>query len=218
MFIQNEEHPVFVEPHVEGHETMLPGTMRALAEAGYLDVDPGAPGEFGPFRLTEAGRAEAVRLARSTTRQPVDLSWEAVRPVLVVAVAAVERVVGGELAAFDDIARDLAGVMPRGSAGRALETLRDNGYVELVEEMGNDEPLEVRLLPPALQEVRGWPGPMSAEGVVERLFEALDRAIAATEDETQISRLIKLRAAASDVGKSVLAGAILTAGKAATGV
>ena len=65
--------------------------------------------------------------------------------------------------------------------------------------------------------MRGWPTQTSDTAVVTGLIRALDEAIEQTQDPAERSRLQALRSAAGDVGKSVLAGAILAAGKWAAG-
>jgi hypothetical protein len=71
-------------------------------------------------------------------------------------------------------------------------------------------------LPRTYQLLRGWPS-TEPETVTRRLDEALAAAIERTDDPEEETRLRRLRENARDVGKSVLAGAILAAGKYAAG-
>jgi len=100
---------------------------------------------------------------------------------------------------------------------RALELLEQDGWLEAELELGAEGPISVAPKPRALQLLRGWPTDAGEAAIVRGLLDALDEAIANTSDPEEKTRLQKLRGAAGDVGKSVLAGAILTVGKTVVG-
>jgi hypothetical protein len=99
----------------------------------------------------------------------------------------------------------------------ALDLLEQDGWVDAEFEMGSDGPIAATPSPKALQLLRGWPTHASDTAIVRGLLDALDEAIEDASDPEEKTRLRKVRDAAGDVGKSVLAGAIVAAGKAMAG-
>lgn len=195
--------------------------MSALRELGYLEVEParGGSSEFGPFRITAAGRDAIARYREPAPRSvaAMNTSWERLRPVLEAVVQQWEQQGAGDAVDVDPIVAALAGEMEAADVRRALELLERDGCLIAEFEMGSDGPIAVTPDTKALRLLRGWPTEASDAAIVQGLLEALDAAIQNTSDPDEKTRLQKLRAAAGDVAKSVLAGAIVAGGKAAAG-
>lgn len=97
----------------------------------------------------------------------------------------------------------------------ALILLAEAEYLHF-QELGDLAVSLVRPAPRGLEYVRGWPS-RDPDLVARRLDEALVAAIERTTDPEEKSRLQKLLSSSRDVGKSVLAGAILATGEYAAG-
>ncbi|MEV4423156.1 hypothetical protein AB0L40_24740 [Patulibacter sp. NPDC049589] len=69
MFIPQNPAPIAVAPYVADPHELLPAPIAALAERGYLDVAPPAPGKggYGPFAITPEGREAAARAVAAAT-------------------------------------------------------------------------------------------------------------------------------------------------------
>jgi hypothetical protein len=117
---------------------------------------------------------------------------------------------------FGDLARALDCAGNDENLMRGVLLLNDDDYLG-VEEDNPPEASLVRPRPRTLQLLRDWPS-AEPELVARRLDEAIVAAIERTDDPDEKAKLRKLRSSAADVGKSVLAGAIVAAGKAAAGV
>jgi hypothetical protein len=100
---------------------------------------------------------------------------------------------------------------------RALELLERVDWIKAEYETGIDGPIAVTPKPTALQLLRAWPIDARDTAIADALLVALDNAIEGASDPDEKTRLQKLRAASGDVGKSVLVGAIVAAGKAVAG-
>jgi DNA-binding MarR family transcriptional regulator len=117
----------------------------------------------------------------------------------------------GDRAATGDIAG--ATGIERDSVARGIASLIEAGYLA-----GKDwssladrfpEYALLRLRERGRRAIGQWP-----PDVGESFLVALNRLIAAEEDPAERARLAKLRDAAADVGKQVLAGAVVAAGQA----
>lgn len=213
--------PIMVEPDIDGPQALQAGRMFALRDLEYLEVEPprGGSSEFGPFRITAAGR-DAIARYREPAGPSVgamNTSWERLRPILSVVVDQWEEQGARDAVAVDTIVAALADEMQAADVRRALELFERDGCLVAEFKMGTDGPIAVTPDTRALQLVRGWPTEATDAAIVQGLIEALEAAIQDTSDPDEKSRLRKLRDAAGDVAKSVLAGAIVAGGKAATG-
>jgi hypothetical protein len=147
----------------------------------------------------------------------MDTSWERLRPVLGAVVQQWEQQGARDAVDVDTIVAALAEEMQAADVRRALELLERDGCLIAKFEMGSDGPIAVTPDTKALQLLRGWPTEASDAAIVQGLLEALDAAIQNTSDPVEKTRLQRLRDAAGDVAKSVLAGAIVAGGRAAAG-
>jgi hypothetical protein len=147
----------------------------------------------------------------------MDTSWKRLRPVLGAVVQQWEQQGARDAVDVDTIVAALADKMQAADVRRALELLERDECLIAEFEMGSDGPIAVTLDTKALQRLRGWPTDASEAAIVQGLLEALDAAIQNTSDPEEKTRLQRLREAAGDVAKSVLAGAIVAGGKAAAG-
>ena len=221
MFVEGAWGPVMVQPDIDGPQALQAGRMSALRELAYLEVEPatGGSSEFGAFRITAAGR-DAIARYREPAARPVvamDTSWERLRPILGVVLQQWEQQGARDAVDVDMIVAALADDMEGADVRRALELLEGDGCLVAEFEMGTDGPIAVTPNTKALQLLRGWPTEAGDAAIVQGLLDALDAAIQNTPDPDEKTRLQKLRAAAGDVAKGALAGAIVVAGKAATG-
>jgi len=198
--------------------------MSALRDSGLLDVEPAREGssEFGAFRITAAGREAIARFrergsAQSAQAGAIDTSWERLHPILVVLVELWEQLGARDPVDTDTIVEALANQIEAADVRRALELLEHDDWLAAEFEMGSDGPTAATPGPKALQRLRGWPTEANDTAIVRELLEALDHAIENASDPEEKTRLRKLREAAGDVSKSVLAGTILAAGKALAG-
>lgn len=223
-FIEEAAGPVGVDPSIDDCETLQAGSIFALRNLGYLEVaPPTAVGNgYGPFQLTHAGRDAIARFREPAARSdgpiaPADTSFERLRPILVAVVQEWELRRARGSVPTDAMVSALGEEVQASDARLALELLEKGDWLAGDWEMGTDWPIEVTPTPRGLAEVRGWPTQTSDTAVVTGLIRALDEAIEQTQDPAERSRLQALRSAAGDVGKSVLAGALLAAGKWAAG-
>jgi hypothetical protein len=221
-FASQADGPIRVDPAIDGHEDLRAGAIVALCDLGYLDVAPPSSdsSEYGPFQLTAAGREANARFreaAPAAQSAPQDTSWDSLRPILVAAVQEWERHGARGPVPTEVVAAALRGDVEESRVQVALDLLEQGGWLTAEFEAGTDWPIEVSPTPKALQDVRGWPGQPGDAAIVRALLAALDDAIERASDPDEKTRLQALRDAAGDVGKSVLAGAILSAGKLALG-
>ena len=223
-FIEEANGPISIEPHVDGHQELQAGPMFALQDLGYVEIAPSTAegNEYGPFQLTAAGRNAIARFrdpaapgADAASR--TDTSWERLRHVLVAVVEEWEGRGAREPVATETIVTALAEVSHESDVRVAIDLLEQGGWLSGEFEMGTEGPIEVTPTPKALEEARGWPAHATDTAVVATLLRALDEAIERAQDPEEKTRLQTLRTAAGDVGKSVLAGAIVAAGKMAAG-
>lgn len=72
-FVDEADGPIKVVPSVEDHEELRAGRMFALQELGFLELEPHAASsdEYGPFRLTAAGREMADAVSTVVAEAPV---------------------------------------------------------------------------------------------------------------------------------------------------
>jgi hypothetical protein len=144
---------------------------------------------------------------------PPDLQWYDMVRVLEAVLDLCQRErIPGRGVRFGDVARALGCPGNDENLLRGALLLHDDDYLSVAD----DNPPEASLVVPrprTLQLLRDWPS-TEPELVVKRLDQALVTAIERTDDPDEKSKLQKLRASAAEVGKSVLAGAIVAAGKA----
>ena len=223
-FADHPPGPFRVIPPIDGHENLQAGRISALRELGLLDVEPAGEGssEFGAFRITAAGRDAIARYrepgaAAPAPSRPMDTSWNRARPVLTAVVQRWEQLGAADAVDTDAIAADMGEEMTGAEVRRTLELLERDGYLDAQHEAGTDGPIAVTPEPKALHALRAWPTGAGDAEIVQGLLAALDEAIEGASDPEEQSRLRRLRSAAADVGKSVLAGAIVAAGKMAAG-
>jgi DNA-binding PadR family transcriptional regulator len=197
--------------------------MLALRDLGFLEIEPREGGSgYGPFHITTAGREAIARFREPAAAgvagaHSMDTSWARVRPVLVAVVQQWEQQGARDAVDTDVIAADVADEMTDAGVRRALELLEADGWLKAEYEAGTDGPIAVTPELKALQLLRDWPTRAGDTAIVGGLLDALDEAIEGASDPEEKSRLRKLRDAAGDVGKSVLAGAIVAAGKTFVG-
>jgi hypothetical protein len=221
-FVAQVQGPIRVDPHFPNPQLLQRGVMFALEELGFVQIAaPTSPNnEYGPVQITAAGRDAAARHfagAPGASTAPVDLSWDRLRSVLVATVELWERGGAREPVSADAVIEAVADDFEPSFIRVALDLLADDEWLDGAREMGTEGPIDVTPRHKALQEVRGWPAQATDAAVVAALLAALDIAIARTNDPEEKTRLQRLRDAAGDVGKSVLASAIVAAGKAAAG-
>lgn len=133
-----------------------------------------------------------------------DLSWQAVRPVLVAACDAYER------ADYGASSRDVSAILGREPTDRetlvVLSFLKDEGFLDAENSLRGAENILEDIVPKekALQQVRAWPMPGGGDEAVAKLLAILDQRITETDDEDERTRLERFRGATLDVGKEVL--------------
>jgi hypothetical protein len=135
-----------------------------------------------------------------------DLSWQAVRPVLVAACDAYER------ADYGASSRDVSAILGREPTDRetlvVLSFLKDEGFLDAENSIDQISPENILedIVPKekALQQVRAWPMPGGGDEAVAKLLAILDQRITETDDEDERTRLERFRGATLDVGKEVL--------------
>jgi hypothetical protein len=81
-FADQAEGPILLSPEVDNPQALQAGRMFALRDLGFLDVEPPQKGssEFGPFRMTAAGRDAIARFCEpavsgAAPARPIDTSW-----------------------------------------------------------------------------------------------------------------------------------------------
>lgn len=122
----------------------------------------------------------------------------------------------GRRAEVDDIA--LAVDLDHGQAVRVVGALHRDGYVTGVE-VGAEDPDLIALIEPtpkARRAVGQWPT-LGGE-LYDGLIAALDERITNESDERQRTRLQRARSALADVGRDVVASALVEAVKLGTGL
>jgi hypothetical protein len=165
----------------------------------------------------EVGQALGAEVPSPPAPFPDDLSWLTMIPVLEILLELHRRDggPGGQGVRLSALANRLH-CPPRDDALlRALELLESDGYLTVSYVMPA-EASSIRPLPRTLHLLRDWPS-TEPDNIARILDKALADAIEQTTDPDEKTRLQRLRDNARDVGKSVLAGAVLAAGKYAVG-
>lgn len=191
---------------------------RRFNHLGLLEASQSGQGKW-VLSLTGAGQELERRLGSGPRRQapfPPDLQWyDMVRILSEVLDLYQDEPIPGRGVRFGDLARALGCPGNDENLMRGALLLHDDDYLSVDE----DNPPEASLVAPrprTLQLLRDWPS-TEPELVAERLDQAIVAAIERTDDPDEKTKLQTLRSSAADVGKSVLAGAIVAAGKAVAG-
>lgn len=120
----------------------------------------------------------------------------------------------GEYAQIDDIAQAVE--LDHDKAMRVVEVLRDEGYVTAAGVLNDPHLVDIEPTAKARRAVGQWPTP--ADELYDRLIAVLDERIANEPDERERTRLQRARNALADVGRNVIASALVEAMKYGAGL
>lgn len=211
----------------EGEPKIEPGLVRGLADHELVEIDD-TPGKIlGPFRITPLGRRTAQAAATSATARvhqrerrgegkAVDTTWGALEPILRAVhdawvAAGADRPLSGRA-----VHQTAAPELTEAQLATSLRLLRDGGQLDYFAEVGPTIPNGIKPTQRTIERYGGWPG-NTDDQIVQRLLDALDKAIDDTDDPDQKSKIRKAKEAVGDISKSVAAAAIFHAGKTAAG-
>lgn len=195
-------------PWAEGGPVVTRDEIDALADEGWIDVDYTGKGQ--PLvRPERAGRdvlrtlrRERSLLARS---ERVDLSWDAVRPVLHAVVSQFEEH-GASGFGYLNVAvvAETVGCDP-GDYGliRRLERLADRDWIALRYDEDDETP-RVKPTQAGIEATRGWPSG-DGEVMAENLLTALDEIIETSSDAEKRNWAKRTKETAMDLGQGALA-------------
>jgi hypothetical protein len=178
-----------------------------LAAYGFIDLDFGGRGDYLVKPTLEGRRAYRTlqrERARTELKQPVDLSWATVRPILhtVVDVWAENGASSAGFVKIGAIAKRVDRKPDDLGLVRAIELLAENDWLNA--EYDDTDELSAQPTTRGVMATRGWPGG-DAEVASERLLSALDEMAEHDADDETRGWAARARETLMEVGTKTLA-------------